>query len=576
MRFGDWLEQAWHDITRYSVLYPLEAAVALFCLLLFSVPELRTARLAGLKSCFKRLAARRWIAAGLIFAFTLIGHYLFEPPTTVPPPGIHDEYSYLLAADTFASGRLTNPPHPMRYFFETFHVLMEPTYMSMYPPGNGLMMAFGQRLIGHPIAGVWIGAALACAALYWMLAGWMPPYWALLGALLAAIRLGWFSYWANSYWGGFVAMLGATLLFGSVRRLMRRPQIGSALAMGLGILILINTRLFEGAVVSAVATLWLLIACLRRPRRLPAGWRQPALLLAIVLLAGGAWMAYYNWRITGHPLQLPYVTHRSRYEVFGSFVWSKPRKDRAYNHDILRKHYYEAEGYREKQPYWSIQIEKPKRAWAFFIGPALTLPLVGLWTAVRSRRLLLVWTAMGAYWAAHLLVPWNLLPHYAAPIAPLLWLLLIEGLRRLRVLCRRRGWAVHVHAPRALVCAVVVMALFRSLAPSLGITVYKEWTLPWYSYGLHANFHRQQIERRLAAMGGKHLVLVQYSPDHRPELEWVYNRADIDGAQIVWARYVADAARLATLLEYFRNRRVWLVAPDRDPNQLLDYKRLME
>lgn len=537
----------------------------------FEAPQRRARWFRRIESRLGSLARRRGLTVVLVGLLALVLRAALLPVEPVPIPTVHDEFSFLLAADTFASGRLATPPHPFWMHFETMQVDSQPTYASMYPPAQGLAMALGMRLVG-PFIGVWLSVGVMCAAICWMLQGWVPPGWALLGGVLAVIRLGTFSYWADSYWGGALAALGGALVVGALPRIMRRSgeQRASA-ALGAGIALLANTRPYEGALLSAAAAVILLVWAWRKR----VGWIflvriiWPASLILVPVAAG---MLYYDWRVFGSPLVLPYQLNRATYAVAQIFVWQKPLPEPVYHHRAMRDFFVGWElphflWVRTPSGFFQFTWGKIDLLWRFFLGPALTLPLLAVVAMFRDRRFRPLLFA-GAFFFAGLLVQAWFLPHYAAPITGLIWVVLLQGMRHLRV-WRWRAKPVGAALVRMVPVVCVLMFGLRVAFAAGGDFPWLRWPYTWATVWT-VDTHRQQVIARLEHEGGRHLVIVRYSGHHHPFDEYVFNGANIDESRIVWARDMGPV-RNRRLIEYMKGRQVWLLQPDRNPWTLAPY-----
>ncbi len=555
-----------------------ECGLVLACLLLaFLLPKVGASFFSPIERSLANLARRRHLSVLVVGATALALRTAVLPILPIPYPGVHDEFSYQLMADTFAHGRLTNPTHPLWIHFENVSVIHQPTYCSVYYPAQGFFMAFGQLITGHSFWGVWLSVGLMCAVICWMLQGWVAPYWALIGGLLAAVRIATFSYWANSYFGGAVAALGGALILGALPRIKRRPSVTDALLMGLGFAILVNSRPFEtvffGVPVIVVLAYWIF----RNDENRRTILLRTALPLALVLTVTAGVLLYYFWRTTGNPFLPAYVVNLRRYTVEPSFPWLPLRPIPQYHHEILRRYFlgYNLSMYQlaHAHPIFSIII-KVLMLWFFFLGPLLTLPFLGLGFVLpynmsfkdvsRKTRLLLI--VCGSTLFA-VLLPVYANPHYAAPITAALYALLMIAFQRIRH-WRFRGKPSGLVLIRATLAGAVALLLLRVALPVFHLPIVNSnkpetWCSPWYQL-----LPRAAVEQKLQVESGKQLVLVHYSPEHNPteDWAWVNNDADIDRSKIVWAHDMG--AQNEELLRCFASRHVWLLEPDQDPIHL--------
>jgi hypothetical protein len=503
---------------------------------------------------FARRPVACWLGLGLV---VLLTRAVLLPLWPAPQPVIYDEFGYLLQADTFAAGRLTNPPHPLWPFFESVYILHQPTYNAKYPPGQGLVLALGQRFLGDPWFGVWLSCGAMMAALCWALQGWLPASWALLGGILA-LPLCLFSYWMDSYWGGAVAAAGGALVLGSYPRMVRRRRFAFAWLMGIGLVVLALTRMYEGLLFAAPFLAALLLRC-----RSVRVWAP----IATVLAAGAAFTLQYNARVTGHPARFPYTEYQRQYGYVPSFNIQPLNPAMTYHTPSVANIFFKWEYEQWKRSRsWGLVVDRV-REWGSVItlaggGAPLMLVFLGfLWTTAHDRRMLLPLLSLGAVFLGSFLqiVYYQ---HYAAPATAALLLLLVQSFRHLR----------HSRLPTAIggraLCRAIPAAMLIAVSAAQGARLYRQETI---GQTKPVNACRGKIERKLLDQnGGRHVIVVRYTGTQNPHEEWVYNRADIDASDVVWAHDMGVEEN-RKLIDYFKDRTAWLFLPDVDPESLAPY-----
>jgi len=367
-------------------------------------------------------------------------------------------------------------------------------------------------------------------------------------------------YWSQSYWGGAVAATAGALVFGALRRIIRRARVRDALLMGVGLAILANSRPLEGLVASlpvAAMLVWWMFNKKKAPA-LSVSIGRIVLPMFAVLAPTGAAMGYYNLRVTGDAARMSYHVYDATYVRKPLFLFHNPgRPQPAYRHKVMRDFYMGGPVKRQHSAFPALRASMNKakqvwKLWKFYLGFVLTVPLVMLPWLISDNWMRFALLTCGLEIAASASVS-RMFPHYAAPVTGLVFAIVLQAMRYLH-LCQWRG-----RRTGRFLAPMIPVLLIASLVPVLSQKMEgnpQAWDL-----------QRARILDELERDGGRHLVIVRYGPKHSKQNEWVYNEADIDSAKVVWAREM-DAGQNRKLLEYFSDRQAWLLEINRDDSTL--------
>ena len=538
------------------------------------IPRLGSSWFGRIERIFLRLARKPHLAVAIAGFSAILLRVAILPLFPAPLPSVPNDFSFLLAADTFAHGRLANPMPAMWTHFESIDITVRPTYTSMFFPGWGLVLAAAQFLFGHPWIANLIADGLMCAAIVWMLQAWLPPGWALLGGFLALLRIGLFTYWINTISGGngLLDAFSGALVLGALPRLTRTARLRYGLLLALGIGMLALTRPYEGLLlclpVAGYLARWVWKG---KNRPAPAILLRRAALPLAVLIAALAWLGYYDYRAFGSPTTLPYTLARRQYGVASNFAFLPPRPEPHYRHALLRQYYAHNEfihyqAIHSLSGYFPAVLGKVGFALIFLAGFALLPPLIMSRRVLLDRRIrfLLVCAGMAL---VGMMTESFFIPHYIAPFTAAIYALGLQTMRHLRIWNPDR---TSTGAGRTLAGTTPAGMTMVRLIVSICVLVAAAQILSASPDSAQPGGARAQILSRLEQLPGRQIVFVRYLPTHDPTDDWIYNRAGLDHSKVIWAWDMGAADNLE-LMRCYPDRKAWLAEPDTAPVTLVPY-----
>jgi hypothetical protein len=507
-------------------------------------------------SMARRFAGRTMLCMALLGALPIVLRLALLPHHPVPVPRVADDFSYLLLGDTLAHFRFANPMHPMHRFFEGVFTVQDPTWSSIYPLGQGLVLAFGQLVFRQAWVGVALSVGVLCALCYWMLRAWVSPSWALLGGLLAAIEFGPLSSWMNTYWGGAVSGIAGCLVFGALPRLRQTGRTRDAVLLGIGLGLELLTRPFEFVLLVVIVILFFVPI-----RRLT--------IAALVLLPAFGLMLLQNKQVTGSWTTLPYQLSRYQYGIPATFTFQPnpiPHRPLTVEQQIDYDAQIDVHGKTtDTVGSYLARLGGRVRFYRFFFLAPLYLALPWFLPALRQYRYAWIVIALGLLSLGDAFYPY-FYPHYIAAATCLFLLVSVISLEKVS------RWN-HEAATLILVLCLAHFVFWYGIHlngnPNLLLALSPEesWdSIDNYSAGYSDLTGRIAINNRLAAEGGRQLVFVRYYPQ-RTAREWIQNAADIDQSRVVWALDLSPDED-AILRRYYPDRHAWLLEPDAVPPKL--------
>jgi hypothetical protein len=291
-----------------------------------------------------------------------------------------------------------------------------------------------------------------------------------------------------------------------------------------------------------------------------------------VAIAG---LGVYFHRVTGSAFTTPYQVNMRTYGLM-YFPWEQIRSV-SFHHPEMEAFYRGGSvvGWLEMARHHTLKLQflKALVVWMFYFGPILTLPVMA-WLFTRPRggfrksftpELRFMLLLCGATYFSCMLTIYIGQPHYVAHLTVVFYAIVLLMLRDLY----ESGNPSLKFLARAVPAVCVLLLAARIAAPLVHLEPKPSWIRTWCSQD-EQNLQRARVLNELEHSPGKHLVIVHYQPVHDFILdEWVYNRADIDGSKVIWARDMGP--QNAELVTYFRDRHAWLAEPDYNPARLTPY-----